>query len=114
MQVVEQYRDRSGLFDDREVLARHVLDERQLERAGSVERVIDQRRDRREPGDLRGAPAPLAGDDLEPDRHAWTNDDRLQHSTLADRTGEEVERGLVEMLARLRRVRVDVLDRDLA
>ena len=66
LEIVEQDGDRPGFFDRREVLADDVLDQRDLERVGSVERGVDQRRDRRVARLLRGAPAALAGDDLEP------------------------------------------------
>ncbi len=64
-EVVKQGGERSCLFDRREVLADDVLDQRELQRSGVVECVVDQRGDGRLAGELGGAPAPLAGDDLE-------------------------------------------------
>ena len=59
-------RERPGLLDRAQVLADDVLDQRELERSGLVERVVDECRDRRLAGELGGAPAPLAGDELVP------------------------------------------------
>ena len=58
-------------------------------------------------------PAPLAGDQLEPAGVAAADEHRLDHALRAHRVGEPV-RGLgVVALARLARVRVDRLDREL-
>src|SRR2546429_479797 len=51
------------LLERIEVLALDVLDEGDGDRS-LIRDVADDRRDLREPGHLRGAPAPLAGDDL--------------------------------------------------
>jgi hypothetical protein len=114
LQVPEQQRDGPGLFDRREVLADHVLNQRELKRVGSVERAVDQRRDRRLPRLLRRAPAALAGHDFELAQGHRSDDDRHQHATLANRIGKRGERLLVEMLARLARVRVDETDWNLS
>ena len=67
-----------------------------------------------EPGALRRAPAALAGDQLVAAALARAHEDRLQHAVLGQRRGQRVERRLVEAPARLRRVRLDELDRDVA
>ena len=65
-----------------------------------------------EPGQLGGAPAALAGDELVAVRSDRADEDGLQDAMLADRRGELVERLLVEGQARLLGVRLDVVDRD--
>jgi hypothetical protein len=65
-------------------------------------------------GLLRCAPAAVAGDDLEVARGRRSEDDRLQHAALANRIGQRGERLLVEMLARLARVRLDETDWNLS
>ena len=106
-EVVEQDGERPGLLDRAEVLADDVLDQRQLQRPRLVERVVDERRDGRLAGELGGAPAALAGDELiavldRPD------DDRLQHAALPDRVRQRGQRRLVEALARLSGIRADL------
>ena len=97
------------LLDGVEVLARHVLDERRLERLGVVA-LAHERRDRLEAGDLRGAPAALAGDELVRAAGDRPHEHRLQHAALAQRAGERLERGVVERPPRLPGVRRDELD----
>ena len=64
------------------------------------------------PGDPRGAPAALAGDQLVAAVVERADEDRLEDAVLADRRGQLVERRLVEGQARLLRVGVDVVDLD--
>ena len=71
-----------------------------------------ERRDRREAGEPRRAPAALAGDELVGVRAERPDEDRLEDAVLADRRGELVERLLVEGHARLLGVRLDAVDRD--
>ena len=102
------------LLDRVEVLARHVLDQRELERLGVVARA-HERRDRLEAGELRRAPAALAGDQLE----AAVGGAGARAPAAARRAsridaGERGERLVVEVPARLARVGRDQLDRDLA
>ena len=63
---------------------------------------------------MRGAPATLAGDDLEAVAvgHGAAHQDRLQDTVGADRLGETLQLRLVEAAAWLRRVRADSHDRD--
>ena len=65
------------------------------------------------PASCGSAPAALAGDELVPvvDR---PHDHRLQHPSLADRVRQRGQRRLVEALARLSRVRMDLAERDVA
>ena len=63
------------------------------------------------PGDLRGAPAALAGDELEPAVVDGPEQDRLEDAVLADGRGELLEGRLVERQARLLRVGLDAVDR---
>src|SRR5690349_12237424 len=56
---------------------------------------------------LRGAPAALAGDQLVTPAGERADDHRLDHPALADRVGELVERGFVEVAPRLLGMRLD-------
>ena len=114
VEVVEQDGDRPGFFDRGEILADDVLDQGELERSGAFDARVDERGNRRLAGELSRAPAPLAGDQLVPAGGVWADDDRLQHASLADRIGERAERLLVEMLAGLVGVRMDLLDREIS
>ena len=62
-ELLDEQRAGARLLDRVEVLAGHVLDQRELERLGVAVRAHD-RGDPVEPGHLRRAPAPLAGDQL--------------------------------------------------
>ena len=56
---------------------------------------------------LRGAPSTLSGNQLVTAASQGADDDGLDHAALADRLGELVERGLVEVAAGLFRMRLD-------
>ena len=94
-----------GLLDRVEILALDILEQGDFERLGVVE-VADDHRDFVQPRLLRRAPAPLAGDDLVAVA-VRADDDRLDQPARRDRGGELVERGLVEMAARLVGMRLD-------
>ena len=76
----------------------------------------DHRRELVESGPLRRPPAPLAGDDLVGRAVlaavAGSHHQRLNDALLADRGGQALDLGLVEVLARLVGVGRQVLDRD--
>src|SRR5207248_377680 len=75
--------------------------------------LADQRGQRREAGLARRTPAPLARDQLVAALEPRPQHDGLDDALHADRVGE-THRGLVvEPLARLARIRVDVLDGDM-
>src|SRR5436190_9544924 len=76
-EVVDERRARSRLLDRVEVLARHVLDERQLESLALVG-VANDRRHLADPGDHSGAEAALAGHELEVAAGERPHDDGLQ------------------------------------
>src|SRR6202030_4841168 len=98
-----------------EVLALHVFDDRDLKRVGIAD--IDRHdRDLVQAGDLRGAPAPLTGDDLKAILYAFdrTHHERLDHAVLPDRIGELTEFGIGKGPARIARIGLDEFDRDLA
>ena len=90
-QVVEQDGECPCLLDGAEVLPHDVLDQRQLERTGLVERVVDEGRDNRLAGQPGGTPSALAGDELVAvlDR---PHDHRLKDAALADRVGQGGQR----------------------
>ena len=83
------------LFHRIEIFALHVFDDRDLERVAVAD--VD-RHDRHfvQTGDLRRAPAPFAGDDLETVLHALdrTHHDRLDHAVLLDRIRKLAEFGI--------------------
>ena len=97
LELVDQALQGHRLFQRVEVLALDVLDQRDRRRGLAVD-VLDHRRDRIQPGDLRRAPAPLAGDQFEVTALA-AHHDRLHHALGADGFRQFVESGLVEMLA---------------
>jgi hypothetical protein len=90
-----------------------VLDDRDLE-GGVVVDVLDEGRDRVHPGEPRGPPAPLTGDDLEAARAMGSDEDRLEDAALADRRGELVDRLLDERHPWLLGIRLDAVEGDLA
>ena len=65
--------------------------ERELERLRVVARA-DERGDLLEPGEPRGAPAALAGDELVRAAGERADEDRLQHAVRGDRVGQRLER----------------------
>src|SRR5439155_19325058 len=80
------YQDRAGarLVDRVEVLARHVLEQRELEPFRALG-VADDRRDLLELRDLRSAQAALAGDQLVGPARQRAPDGRLQTALRLDR-----------------------------
>jgi hypothetical protein len=83
------------LVERREILALEVLDDRDLARRVVVD-VLDERRDRFEPGHLGGTPASLAGDELEAPVAEGADEDRLEDTVLPDRRRQLLEGLLVE------------------
>ena len=109
-EVLDQLLVGRGFLERIELLALDVLDDRLLEHRGIVGRTHD-RGDRLQPDPARRAPAALAGDQLEPVA-ARAHEHRLEHTDFADRLRQRGERLLVEVLARLLRVRTDRRDRN--
>ena len=77
-ELLDEHRHGAGGFERVEVLARHVLDQCELERLGVVVRP-DQRRHGLEAGELRRPPAALARDQLVGAARARAHEDGLQH-----------------------------------
>jgi hypothetical protein len=98
-----------GHLDRVEILALHVLDERELELVAGGQ-LPDHRRHAFEPGQLGGTDAPLAGDELVAVQRL-RHEDRLDDTVVADACREAVELGRVEALPRLVRVAPDPGDR---
>jgi poly(hydroxyalkanoate) granule-associated protein len=96
-------------LDRVEIAALHVLDQRDLEAIVRID-LGDHGRDRVESRALRGAPAPLADDELVAIAGA-PHDHRLEHAVDPDRAGEPLEVLFGEDAPRLVRVRVDRRDR---
>ena len=94
-----------------EVLTLEVLDDRDLEGRVVVE-LLDERRDGREAGFLRRAPAALTGDELIPVLAERSDEDRLEDAMLADRGGKLMQGVDIEHGPRLVRIRLDVVDRN--
>ena len=95
-----------GLFQRIEVGALHVLDDRKLQRF-AVGRLDDDDRHFVQAGALRGAPAPLAGDDLECVGRAADrpHHDRLNHAALANRSRQLIQLFVGEHAPRIARIR---------
>src|SRR5207244_7781192 len=96
----------------RQLLAGHVLDEREQERVAIVG-LAHERGHRLDTGLPRRPPAPFAGDQLVAALRPWADDDRLEQALGLDRPGEPVGRLGREATARLARVRVDLVEREL-
>jgi hypothetical protein len=103
------------LFQRIEIGALHILDDRKLERLGVAD-VEQHDRHFMQACTLRGAPAPLAGDDLVAVGRALqrAHDDRLDDAALPDRLRQLREVFLDESAARVARARLDMLDRHAA
>ena len=110
--AVGERAERERELDRVEIVALHVLDERELEAVARRD-VGDDGGNRGATGGLRGAPAALADDELVAVVDG-AHDDRLQHAVMADRVGEPLELGGIEAAARLLGIRADALDRQLA
>ena len=103
------------LFQRIQVFALNILDNRDFERSVVVQ-LPDQGRYDGQARLLRRPPAPLTGDDFIRVRIAGRgpHQDRLQHALVADRGFELRDLGLGEVSARLVRIGMDELQRDLA
>ena len=100
------------LLDRRELLSRDVLDESEQERV-TVVGLTDERGEQHDPGLAGRTPAALAGDQLVASGRARAHDDRLQQALLLDRACKAGRRLRLEAAARLPRVGVDRVDRQL-
>src|SRR3989440_3892568 len=109
-ELVEQYRVRASFLRRRELLACDVLDQAEQERVAVVGLAHDGR-DGLVPRFARGAPAALAGDDLVPARSAGAHEQRLDDALAANGLGKPRAGLTVEALARLLRIRVNRVDR---
>src|SRR5262249_3307143 len=91
-----------GLLKRGQILALDVLDKRDLQRL-VIGELADDDRNLVQLGDLRRAPASLAGDDLIGIGGVGmaTHQQRLQYPLLADRRGKRMERLVIEAPARL-------------
>ena len=108
------------LLERMQVRPLHVLNGGQLQELKVVTGMdLDRQLGRRVPGpgldqQAHGAPAPLAGDDLEGPRTLGMRprDQVLQHAVALDRAGQLLELLFVEGLARVQRRRVQLLEGD--
>ena len=100
VELVDQALDAAGFFQRVEVLALDVLDQRHRQR-GLVGDLAHQAGHLDEPGDLRRAPAPFAGDDLVRVLGHRPHHDRLHHALGLDRGSELLQRARVHARARL-------------
>jgi hypothetical protein len=87
-----------GLFNRVEVLALDVLDQGHLQERSFLSRrdITDGDRHAQQAGELGGAPAPFAGDDLEPIAHP-PHHDGLDDAVALDRLRQLLEPGLVDV-----------------
>ena len=109
-ELVEQPLIGLRFLDRVEILPLDILQQRDLQRL-AVAIVADDDGDFVQPRALRRAPAAFASHDLIIVA-VRADDDRLDHPALRDGSGEFLERGFVEMAARLAGVRGDRADRD--
>ena len=84
----------------------------EISSAVSSSMLLDEGRDRRDARLARRPPAALAGDQLVAVVAERADEDRLEDAVLPDRSGQLVERVLVEDHPRLVGVRLDPVDRD--
>ena len=98
-------------IDGVQVFALDVFDERHLEERSIIARrdLPDHDRNFQETGLLRGAPTPLAGDDLKSFADV-PDDDRLNDAVRFDRSREIVEARVIDVAARLERVGRESID----
>ena len=113
LESLDQVAIAARLLDRIEVRPLHVFDQRDLEQLLVVE-LPHNDGNRMQPGLLRRAPAPLAGNDLEarlarPRRRP--DDQWLDQSLLADGACELVELVRLEILARIQAARPHLMDR---
>src|SRR4051812_28650761 len=101
-----------GLLERRQILALQVLDQRDFQRLGIRQRADDDR-NFVHPDALRGAPPPLAGNQLEGGFLTSQRADQqgLDDALFADRLGERVEFRLAKAPPWLEGARADQLDR---
>jgi hypothetical protein len=113
-EVLQELLVRGGLLQRVELLAVEVLHEGVTEHV-VVAGIADDGRDDVQPGDLGGAQAALAHDELVVVLRVGdlAYDDRLEESHDADRLGQFLQSVLREVLARLARVRPDGFHGDL-
>ena len=116
VELADQAQEGGGFLQGVEVAALQVLDEGDLDGLGIAE-VAHHRRQFVEARPLRRPPAPLAGDDLIGRAAAAAAVCGPHHQGLddalgTDRGGEALDLGLVEALARLIRLRRQMLDGD--
>ena len=111
-EVLDQLLVRGRFLERVQLLALDVLDDGVLEHRGVVGDAHD-RRDGLQPDPPRRAPAALARDQLVAAALGRAHENRLQDADLADRVGQRGQRLLVEVLARLLRVRPDLRGRDI-
>ncbi len=100
-------------FDRIQVLALDVFDQRHLEQRSLLARrdVANDDRDAQQAGELRGAPAALAGDDLKAIADL-ADDDRLDDAVRLDRLRQLLQPRIVDRAARLKVVRREAIDVD--
>ena len=95
-----------------QVFALDVFDQRDGRRRFCIE-FAHHRRNLLQPGQLRRAPAPLTGDQLEMIAFG-AHHDRLHHTLAADRIGQFLQGFRLENLARLIATALDAIDIDFA
>ena len=110
IEMIGQALQAVGFFEGRQVLALEVFDQREFESFGVVRDFLDAGQFV-QAGGLRGVVAALAGDDVVGvlARHV-AHQQRLEHALFADGIGQLAD--VADILARLIRVRPNLVDRD--
>jgi len=97
-----------GLFDQVQIRALQILDQRHFARF-EIAHLVQQRRDFRQARQLRRAEAPFAGDQVE-DFAGPPQPHRLQHALFADGIGQFLQGLFGEAAPRLPRALLDLVD----
>jgi hypothetical protein len=108
-ELVLQDRVRPRLLDGRQILARHVLDERKEERIAVVG-LTHEGRHRGKTGRFRRTPTALARNELVAPVAVGANDDRLDDALRANGVGKTADAFGIDAPPRLARVRPDSPD----
>jgi len=112
-EFADQPLQRLRFFQRVEVLALDILDQRHGD-DGAVVQFAHHHRHLGQAGQLGGAPAAFAGDDLVTAAAVGAYHDRLDHALGADRVGQLVQLGRVHRHARLVLARLQLANRDVA
>jgi hypothetical protein len=112
LEVFDELLIGSGLVERVQILSLQVFDERLLEAGDIIDRA-DDRGDRREAGSPGRSVATFASDDLVLAGRELPDEYRLENTDRLDRVDQSSKGLLVELLPRLKGVRLDLIEREL-